>query len=84
MLVRFQRVRVALVAAQMFCVAYFNTEEFPFKMRFPPFEESDIQTDEMIVCMKSQWQILTTSPLDCCRHFDCFYTQMFTVQYIQR
>lgn len=29
MLVRFQRLRVALVAAQMFCVAYINTEEFP-------------------------------------------------------
>lgn len=30
MLVRFQRLRVALVAAQMFCIAYINTEEFPF------------------------------------------------------
>lgn len=52
MLVRFQRVRVALVAAQMFCVAYFNTEEFLFQVRFPPFEKSDSQTDKMTLPSK--------------------------------
>lgn len=62
MLVRFQRLRVALVAAQMFCVAYINTEEFSFKMRFPRFEKSDSQIKEVYVGKyKSSWVDLTIS-----------------------
>lgn len=47
MLVRFQRLRVALVAAEMFCVAYINAEEFTLKTRFPENEKSDREN----VCM---------------------------------
>lgn len=43
MLVRFQRLRVALVAAEMFCVAYINAKEFTLKTRLPENEKSDSQ-----------------------------------------
>lgn len=41
MLVRFQRVRAALVAAQMFCVEYINTEESLFENEIPTIWQWD-------------------------------------------
>lgn len=48
MLVRFQRLGAALVAAQMFCVEYINAEEFPFENEIPTIR-AEWQSDETAV-----------------------------------
>lgn len=47
MLVTFQRLGVAPVAAQMFRVAFINTDDFLLSWDFHYFEKSESQTDKM-------------------------------------